>query len=93
MLNRVNIERLKRNALLVWLTAAPQVIAQRTAADGEERPLLEGKSSVSHIERLLNFRRPFYESAADFQIDTSGSDISSVAERIIGKLREDADFD
>jgi shikimate kinase len=93
VLNRINIDRLKQNAVLVWLTAAPQVIARRTAADGEERPLLEGKNSISQIKELLIFRRPFYEAAADFQIDTSRLEISAVAEQIIGALKENAGFD
>jgi len=92
VLNQINIDRLKQNALVVWLTATPSIILKRTMADKVGRPLLSGKGQVSDIQTLLHYRKPFYERAADIRIDTSKQNIESIAEEIIGKLKENADF-
>jgi shikimate kinase len=93
VLNTINIDRLKRRAVVVWLTASPEVILRRTKLDGNGRPLLIGNKAAGEIESMLQARLPFYEAAADFKIDTSELDLTSLVEKIIGKLKENADFD
>ena len=92
VLNSINIDRLKPNAIIVWLKASSQVIAQRTALDRQERPLLLEKRADSDIKKLIRFRKPLYQAAADINIDTSRSDILSVSEQIMRKLKKNADF-
>lgn len=91
VLNQINIDRLKQNAIIVWLTATPSVILKRTSNNGE-RPLLSGKDKLSEVMALWRYRKPFYERAADIRIDTSKLDIESIVKEITGKLRENADF-
>ena len=92
VLNKINIDRLKQEGSIVYLTAMPKVILKRTSADTNERPLLKTAAKASRIRELLRFRQPFYERAADIKIDTSALDINSVAEQIIKKVNEDESF-
>jgi shikimate kinase len=91
VLNQINIDRLRRNALIVWLTAAAEVILRRTSLD-EERPLLKGKREESDILAMIKQREPFYERAADIRIDTSDIDLESVVEKILDEVKRNADF-
>jgi len=88
VLNQINIDRLRKESLIVYLKASPKVILRRTSKDENERPLLKTSDRASEIRRLLRFRKPFYERAADITIDTSKLDVDSVAEEIIAKLKE-----
>ena len=88
VLNRINIDRLKKGAVVVYLTASPEVILQRVSDDSSVRPLLENSNKALNIRELLKFRQPLYERAADIMIDTSGLDIETVAERITAGLEE-----
>ncbi len=92
VLNRINIDRLREESRIVYLTASPRVILKRISGDGGERPLLKGDNPSSTIQGLLRFRKPFYERATDIKIDTSRLDIDSVAEQIISRLKEDESF-
>jgi len=40
ILNKINIDRLKKDSVIVYLTASPKVILERVS-DDEERPLLQ----------------------------------------------------
>ena len=90
-LNKMNIDRLKLNSRIVYLTAAPKAILKRVS-DNEERPLLNTQDKVLQIKELLAFRKPFYERAADIKINTSRLNINSVIGQIIERLKEDEGF-
>jgi len=92
VLNKINIDRLKRDSIIVYLTASPRVILKRVSNGDEERPLLKVANQAQAIKESLRFRRPFYERAADFKVNTSRMDIDSVAEQIISKVKQDEDF-
>jgi shikimate kinase len=92
VLNKINVDRLKKECIMVYLTASPAVILRRTSGDENERPLLAVADPVAQIKELLRFRRPFYERAADMRIDTSKLSIDSAAEEIIRKLNEDESY-
>lgn len=93
VLNKINIDRLKQSSVIVLLTASPGVILRRVSRDGADRPLLKGAKKAADIQSLLRYRKPFYERAADFKIDTSKLDVNAVADEIIKKLRDDESFD
>jgi len=86
VLNRINIDRLKKGAVVVYLTASLEVILQRVSDDSSVRPLLENSNKDLTIRKLLRFRQPLYERAADIKIDTSEMDVEAVAEQIIARL-------
>jgi shikimate kinase len=93
VLNKINIDRLRANARIIYLTASPGVILKRVANEEGQRPLLEVNNPIQTIREMLSFRKPFYERAADITIDTSKLDIDAVAEQIISKLEGDESFD
>ena len=88
VLNKINIDRLRKESIIVYLTASPEIILRRVSGGKEIRPLLDVADPTSEIRELLKFRKPFYEQAADVQIDTSKLTITSTAEQIIDKLKE-----
>ena len=92
VLNKINIDRLRNESIIVYLTASPKVILKRVSGGGMERPLLEASNQALTIQGLLTFRKPFYERAADIKIDTSKLDVESIVEQIINKLEEDESF-
>lgn len=89
VLNKINIDRLRIKCIIINLIAKPSVIAERTAGD-DERPLLAVNDRIKEIKELLDYRRPFYERAADIEIDTSELDIDAVVNKILGELEENA---
>ena len=92
VLNKINIDRLREECIMVYLTASPRAILKRTSGDENERPLLKAANKALTIRELLKFRKPFYERAADIKIDTSKLDIASVVEQIISKVKADESF-
>jgi shikimate kinase len=90
-LNRINIDRLKQDSIIIWLTASPAVVAKRTGMNLEARPLLQGIKGIEDIAALLKFRKPFYDRAADVIINTSRLETREVVEQILDKIEENAD--
>lgn len=92
VLNKINIDRLRKESIIVYLSASPGVILKRIQGEGEKRPLLNTPDKALTIQELLAFRKPFYERAADIKINTSRLDIDSVVEQIISRIRGDESF-
>jgi len=90
VLNKINIEYLKKECVIVYLTASPEVILKRTANAKNKRPLLEVADKAQRVRELLKQRQPLYEQAADIKIDTSGLNINSIAEQIISELKNES---
>jgi shikimate kinase len=88
VLNKINIDRLRQECVIVCLTASPEVILERTSADEGGRPLLDVADRRRQVRELLAFRRPFYRAAADITVNTSRLRPGTVADQILGKLRE-----
>lgn len=74
-------------AVVVWLHANPQVLAQRTAK-GVHRPLLD-EDRAGTLIRMADERGPLYASVADVVIDVSDRSVESVVELLIDALDED----
>jgi shikimate kinase len=86
ILNQINVDRLREHSVIVYLTASPEAILQRTSSDIDERPLLVTEDRAARVEKLLDFRRPLYERAADITVSTSELDVAGVAGQIISEL-------
>lgn len=93
VLNRINVDRLREGAVMVYLTASPGAILKRITKDQTVRPLLSVADPSLRIKELLGFREPFYERAADITVNTSRLDIDGVAQRIVDRLRKDESLD
>ncbi|WP_227765928.1 shikimate kinase [Zhaonella formicivorans] len=81
-----NVAELKKNGILICLSASPETILARIGR-GSNRPLLRKKKSIEEIRRLLEDREPYYR-CADFYIDTTGLQTSEIIEKIVQLLRE-----
>ncbi len=80
VLDRANVQVLKRNGVFVWLKAEVDAIAARMAgSQGLERPPLSGRDSSGEITGVLRQRLPAYERLADFSVDTSAVEVDRVA--------------
>ena len=88
VLNTINIDRLRETSVIINLAASLETILKRTAAAEGSRPLLNVENPAERIERLMKFRKPFYERAADFTINTSNLSIDTVIDKIIGRLKK-----
>ncbi|MFX1296227.1 MAG: shikimate kinase [Promethearchaeota archaeon] len=83
ILNKINIDYLKKSSVVVCLKTSPEVIFQRISKDGKEkRPLLNKPNPMGEIHKLLEFRAPFYNSATEHQIETSILTIDEIVEKI-----------
>ena len=73
VMNRDNVERLKRKGWIVWLKGDPDVLRERMLKEqrkGNNRPSLTGRDPLEEIEDVLRSRNPLYEQAADMVLDT-----------------------
>jgi len=81
-----NVEQLKRNGTLFWLTASVESITQRIGRD-DQRPSLTGtKSFVEEVEEVLRERTPKYQAAADHVIVTDGRSITQIVNEVLVKV-------
>jgi len=88
VLNKINIDYLKRNSHIVLLQASSEEIYKRAMKDGKEtRPVIDKDNPMAEIERVLNFRKPFYEAAAEIVIKTTGKRIEKIVKEIIEKTK------
>jgi shikimate kinase len=77
-----NVEALKVNGRLFWLTAEIPTIETRIGG-GTQRPSLTGsKSFIEEIADVLEERRPKYRAAADHVIPTDQQSVTHVADTI-----------
>jgi shikimate kinase len=86
VLNSINIDHLKKDSVIVCLTASLPVIMQRTP--GDTRPLLPEKGRAQFVKSKLAFRRPLYRQAADITVNTSRLDVNGVVDKIIKLLKK-----
>lgn len=84
VLDKGNIENLKKQGWIVALTATPETIFRRVR-NSKHRPLLKSHNMFLEIKRLLAERKPFY-AVADYTFETDRKTAGQVAESIIVKL-------
>lgn len=93
VMDQRNIDQLKRNGWLIWLDCCPDILVKRMESDresGKVRPPLMGKDPILEIKEVLKFRRPFYERAANYILDTSSLSIKEATTLILKALPERA---
>ena len=88
VLNADNIEQLRINGKIVNLSPEFEVIKERIELASKTRPLMKGKS-IEEIEKLFNYRKPFYDNC-DVKIKiTNNKSPKEYAEEIIKVLGDD----
>ena len=81
VINKYNIEIMKKTGIIICLSASPDTILERTKAE-RHRPLLNVADPKRQIELLLKLRAPYY-AQADKTIDTSRMSVRGVADKIV----------
>lgn len=80
-----NVENMKKNGKIVFLSATPDTIYERVK-NSTERPILNGHMNVEYIAGLMEKRRALYENAADIRVETDGKTKDEICKEIISKL-------
>ena len=84
VLNKVNIETLRQTCHMVLLTASLEETYKRAIKDGKEnRPIIDKNDPYKEIERILLYRKPYYNSAAEITIDTTHKSIEIIVKEIL----------
>lgn len=89
VLDNRNVSAMRKSGTVVLLTASRKTIAARMLADDAtegSRPSLTGQGLVREITSVLCERRPLYEKAADFVVDTNRKTIEAICDRILEKV-------
>ena len=86
-LNPRNIELLKKNGIIFYLSATADEI-YKNVKDQKHRPLLNAPDPKSQIEELLEKRQPFYEKA-DHVIDANGKTGEQLCVDILTLFKKD----
>ncbi len=84
-----NVQTLRQNGLVIWLTADPATIQARLAADQprkESRPSLTGNDTIKEVAEVLKSRQHLYLAAAQIVIDTADMSVTQVVARILATL-------
>jgi shikimate kinase len=92
VLNKINIDRLGKECVIVCLAASLAVILKRTSTDKDGRPLLAVNDRTRQVKELMAFRRPYYERSADITVNTSRLTPSTIVRKIIEKVKEHESF-
>lgn len=87
VLDEENLRNLRRNSVMILLTADAETILRRVGDDDGLRPLLDTDDKLERIRGLLSARRDGYLKAADATVDTSGRTPEKVADQIIRYLK------
>ena len=83
ILRAQNVEALKKNGTVFWLTASIETIAKRIGGDNQRPSLTGTKSFVDEIQDVLRERTPKYQAAADHIIVTDGRSIDQLIETVL----------
>lgn len=86
-----NVEALKANGVLVWLTATVRTITARIGADTQRPSLTGAKSFTDEVEEVLREREPLYKAAADHVIQTDGRSLAQVADAVLAHVENSPD--
>jgi len=91
VLDPENVRALRENGLIIWLKADREVLCRRIGHDSRSdarRPTLTGKGALEEFAEVMASRNPFYERAADAEIDTSGLDVEEVIGAVLSIMEK-----
>jgi shikimate kinase len=85
ILDRENIDRLKKQGVLIHLTLSPETIFNRIGHQ-KQRPLLETENPRRTLARLFQARERLYAMHADFTINRNGCGVKETVKRILATV-------
>jgi len=77
--------RLRETCLTVWVKAAPEAHMQRVIDQGDLRPMRDNRRSMADLRAILASREALY-ARADFQLDTTGRDVTTTFAALLSAL-------
>jgi len=83
ILRAQNVEALKKDGTLFWLTASVETIAKRIGGDNQRPSLTGTKSFVDEIQDVLRERTTIYRAAADHIVTTDDRSINQLVETLL----------
>ncbi|MCE9612128.1 MAG: shikimate kinase [Chthoniobacter sp.] len=86
ILREKNRALLRQLGLVVWLTASEDTIFARVSRTNK-RPLLQTANPRATVTELFAARRPLYEAAAQFTLDTTAFSHAQAAAAVIAEAR------
>jgi shikimate kinase len=90
VLNKINIDRLKEHAIVVYLEVKPDEIMSRMQGQPVNKPVLRDPGDYDEVKELISFREPFYKAHADIVIESSSLTAEETARQIIARLENHA---
>jgi shikimate kinase len=90
VLRAANRALIKQAANVIWLTADPETIHARVAADpttSARRPNLTASGGIEEIRQLLAQREPFYRECATAAVDTQNRSLHDVAQAVLSMVQ------
>lgn len=88
VLERSNIEAMRRSGLVVWLKASPEVLAKRIGHDSTRPLLASSHDPVAALRALLAQREDRYGQAAHAVVDTDDRGVDEIVESVLGLWNE-----
>ncbi|MBM7622744.1 shikimate kinase [Sporohalobacter salinus] len=79
VLRKENIEQLRKQGIIILLTAEPEVILDRVK--DSNRPLLEVPEPLEKIKEMLAVRKEYYN-ITEYKIDTSRLSVREVIDKV-----------
>ncbi len=87
VLKEINIRNLKRNCHIVLLKTSIEEIYKRAINEGKEfRPVIDKEDPMNEIKKVLKYREMFYNSSAEFVIDTIDKKVDEIVIEILEKI-------
>lgn len=86
VLDKQNVDLLKKNGVLICLTADPEIIYNRVKKK-RNRPLLQKGNVRETVYRLLDERSGVYN-VAEYTVDTGNGTLNETVDKILNFLRE-----
>lgn len=80
------LEKIKAQAISVWLRTDSGILLERIRRGGAKRPLMTGADPEGRLKALLEAREPLY-SQADIVIDNSHNDIGRAMDELVAALQ------
>jgi shikimate kinase len=87
ILRSQNVELLRANGRLFWLTAGVPTIVSRIQSHSERPSLTGTKSFTDEVDEVLRSREPQYAAASHHIIRTEGRTVEQVVEAVLAQIR------
>ena len=85
VLREANRQRLHQRCTVIYLRAVPAQLIHRLRSD-TKRPLLQVDDPLKRLKALYAERDPLYRRTAHFTVDTRGSSVSMLVNRVMAQL-------